>query len=76
MKRVQMRMKDTKDTRKECNRRNQMWQLYFEGRTPPHFKVPAIQMRVVYTKWRIWLFTGLGWGLGRYITSWKYKGDA
>ena len=42
MKRIQIRMKDTKDTRRACELRRQMWQPYFEGRTPPHFPVPAV----------------------------------
>lgn len=42
MKRIQIRMRDTKDTRRACELRRQMWQPYFEGRTRPHFPVPAI----------------------------------
>lgn len=42
MKRITFRMKTTKDTRKECDRRDQMWQPYFQGQTPAHFPVPAI----------------------------------
>lgn len=54
--RIQIRMKTTRDTRHECNRLDQMWQLYFEGRTRPHFPVPAL----IYT-WDVypktaWLF--------------------
>jgi len=43
MKRVQIRMKATKDTRCECLRREQDWHLYFNGYTRPHFKLPAIR---------------------------------
>ncbi len=42
MKHIQIRMKLIKDTRKECRRRRQVWQLYCEGRTRPHFQVPAV----------------------------------
>ena len=48
MKRIQIRMKMTKDTRKTCERLRQMWQPYFEGRTRPHFPVPAIPNHLDY----------------------------
>lgn len=46
MKRISIRMKTTKHTRNECSRRQQMWMPYFQGRTKPHFPVPAIPTKV------------------------------
>lgn len=50
MKRIAIRMATTKDTRVECNRRGEMWQLYFEGRTPPHFSMPSIYCHSLMSK--------------------------
>jgi len=42
MKHIQIRMKTSKDALRECERRDQDWQLYFEGYTRPHFKLPVV----------------------------------
>jgi len=44
-------MKGTKDTRKECDRRKEMWQMYFQGTTPAHFPLPAIPIVVEFHSW-------------------------